>query len=133
MKAEIKAVPFETIKNCNFKPEPHTVILNRDKPGSVWWILDDGNSVLCVICVVERKNEVHFARTFTPKEHRGNGYCTMMLSALADRVYRERKLTAHCLRASVNCYRRAGFQLQKIKQFKHGVQYYMIRRKGTDK
>lgn len=124
----VKRVPFEVIADLKLKPEPHTVILNKDKPGGIWWVLcDEHDCILSIVCVVCRKNEVHFARTFTPVEYRNNGYATALIGYLSKHVYPNDKLTAHCLPASVSCYTIAGFQCVAIKEFKHGVQYYMRR------
>lgn len=125
---KIKKIPFEKVREANFKPEPHTVILNKDKPESEWWaLLDDEENMLCVLCIVCRKYEVHFARTYTPPRYRRKGYCTTMLQYMSSRIYPNDKLTAHCLSQSVNCYSKAGFKLKCVKVFKHGPMYYMER------
>lgn len=125
----VRKVPFSDVEKQNFKPEPHTVILNKDKPDSEWWALFDDNKMVCVICIVRRKNEVHFARTYTPPECRKKGYCTTLLRFMCTKVFPNEKLTAHCLKASVHCYASAGFKLKIIRNFKHGKMFYMERGK----
>ena len=125
IRLKIKHIDFSEIEKQNFKPEPHTVALIDE--GDWWAVVDENENILSVTCVCDRHGGKYFCQTFTPKEYRKNGYCTKLLNYLSKKVYKNDKLIAHCLKASVHCYFDAGFELTKIRPFKHGTQYYMIR------
>lgn len=107
-----------------WKPESHTVSLKDD---GEWWGVFDSGLLLSVVCISEKHGGKYFSETFTPVQYRGRGLCSALLKYLAEQVYKNDLLIAHCLKASVNCYKFAGFHLEKVREFKYGNQYFMKR------
>lgn len=119
---KIRTASQEEIKNCRFKPEPHTVALKDD---GCWWALCKDGEIVSVLCVMDKNGGKCYTNVFTPKEHRGKGYSTVLVRFLSNKIYQREYQIAHCLKASVNVFERAGFRLKKVRRFKYGDQYYM--------
>lgn len=109
----------------HWKPEPHTVALKDD--GEWWGCISEDGRLLSVVCVSEKHGGKYFSETYTPPEYRHKGLCTTLLVFLAKTQYKNDLLIAHCLNASVNCYKAAGFKHYKTREFKYGTQYFMKR------
>lgn len=121
----------EDVQAQGWKPEPHTVSLKDD--GDWWGCVDSEGKILSVVCVSEKHGGKYFSETFTPIQYRHSGLCSALLKYLAEQVYKDDLLIAHCLRASVNCYKFAGFRLEKVREFKYGNQYFMKREANDGK
>lgn len=121
----IQRIQFNDVVALNWTPEPHTVTLNKDKVGGSWWGLFDDERAVSICCVFDRPHDKCFTRVFTPVEFRGKGYCTMLLYYLSNSIYNEHRLVAHCLKQSVKCFERAGFELVGVKHYKYSDLYSM--------
>ena len=119
----ISRIRKEDVIAQNWKPEPHTVSLKDE--GEWWGCISEDNRLLSVVCVSDKHGGKYFSETFTPVEYRGKGLCSTLLGYLAKQIYKDDLLIAHCLKASVNCYKFAGFKLEKVRHFKYGDQYFM--------
>ena len=114
------------VEKQKWKPEQHTVSLKDD---GEWWGCISGEILKSVVCVSDKHGGKYFSEVYTPPEYRRKGYCTLLLKCLANEVYGEQLLIAHCLKSSVGCFWSAGFRIYKKRYFKHGDQYYMKRKR----
>lgn len=121
----VKKISKEVVRDQGWKPEPHTVSLKDD--GEWWGCVDDEGRLLSVVCVSDKHGGKYFSETYTPPGFRNRGFCSVLLGFLAKTEYKNELLIAHCLKASFNCYKSAGFNLFNIRKFKHGDQYFMKR------
>lgn len=126
---KIKIIGIEDVEKCKFKPEPHTVAL-KDK--GCWWALLLNGEIVSVVCVSDKHGGKYYSEVFTPVEHRNRGYSTKLIRFLANKIYKNYYQIAHCLKASVNVFDRAGFRLKTIRRFKHGNQFFMEKLKDGE-
>lgn len=120
----IKKITLDDVKACKFKPEPHTVSL---KDNGEWYAVEKDKEIISVLCVSDKHGGKYLSENYTKPEFRGKGVFTMLLNFIVNTLYKNDLIIAHCLKASVNCYKRVGFTHYNTREFKYGTQYYMRR------
>ena len=105
------------------KLDKHTVAL---KDEGDWYGYDINGEIVSVLCIRKYHNgNWYISENFTKQEHRGKGYFTKLLDIVLT-LYRA-PYEAHCLLSSASIYHKLGFRIARIREYKNGTQYIMIK------
>ena len=121
---EIKAVDFDIVKQCGFKPFSHTVEFVYD-PKDTWYAYCVDGNIAAVISVSQKHGGMYIGVVYTDYPYRRKGIAEKLIRFVTEVLYPDSVFVTHALVTSKRIFEKCGFEHYRTVAFKYGTQYFM--------
>lgn len=107
--------------------DDYRVILHKpDGKRKYYAMKNDNDQIVACLELLISKTDIHFNCVFVPEEYRGHGYAYKLLMWILYE-YNGYTASAQCNNWSIKTFLKAGFHIERQKQFKYWTAYYVRR------
>lgn len=120
---KIQTIDFDDLHKCAGCVDEFNIIL-YNKPNITYFGLFDADNVLSVMAVETVGKHLKFRANYTPKELRGKGYNSHLLSVICS-LFPNKTIVTEANDWSMPLYKRMGFEITGQRKCKYWTKYFM--------